>query len=199
MLKISVHKYTIFNNMMMLLAQSSSVRYLTELNELENAVAERFLKHVLGFALLENIFTRVFLRQTQSLFTESDELVPELSTEVWISSVVSVTIRPVELIFLDTVLSGEEEIPDAFARMSGENLKSRHVLIHLDGSSCQTGTDDPATIMLFSVNLREILNHSSPHFALKRGDHVKPCVLAVAAVLGPCDQLILSFHHNIND
>ena len=64
MLKISVHKYTIFNNMMILLAQSSSVRYLTELNELENAVAERFLKHEPWFDFMENVFTTEFLRKT---------------------------------------------------------------------------------------------------------------------------------------
>lgn len=63
MLKISVHKYTVFNNMMMLLAQSSSV-IMTELNELENAVAERFLKHEPWFDFMENVFTTEFLRKT---------------------------------------------------------------------------------------------------------------------------------------
>lgn len=37
------------------------------------------------------------------------------------------------------------------------------------------------------------------HLALKRRNHVQPCVFLVGDVLGPCDQLILSSHHNIND
>ena len=92
---------------------------------------------------------------------------PQFSAEVGITAKVGIIIRPVAVIFTDAVPCGEEQISDAIARMSSENLKSGHILIRLDGSSCQIETDDSVTLVFFPMNPGEILNQRSLHFTLK--------------------------------
>ena len=83
--------------------------------------------------------------------------------------------------------------------MTGEDFKPRHILICPDSSSCQIQTDGAVKLILLPVNECQVCDKVCLHFALKRGNHVKPGVFVVGDVLGPCDQLILSFHHNINE
>ena len=124
---------------------------------------------------------------------------PQLSAEAGVTAQIGVAVRSVAVILKDAVPGSAKEIPDTVSIMTGQDFKSRHALKCLDRSSCQIDADDTVTPVLFPMNLSDVLYQGSLCFVLERGCHEQPCILAVGGVFGPCDQLILSFHHDMND
>ena len=152
-----------------------------------------------GPLFLKNMLESMLFGKRYGFLAVPHELVAKFSAEMGVRTEIGVVVCPVEAILPDAVVCCLQEEPYGMIEISGKDVKPCGLLIDPYESSCKLKADVPSVLLLLPTAFGDLREERFDEIQFDRRYDIKPCVLLVCDVFGPCDQLILLFHHNIND